>query len=266
MMIQTNGLKIAFDDTGVNGKPVLVLLHAFPLSREMWKSQREALKIAARVITPDLRGFGETDGFEGSCSVEVMADDVIAMLDALNIKERVVVGGLSMGGYVALAFARKYEDRLRGLLLADTKAEPDDDTAKANRNKLIEFAKGAKPADVLQQMLPKMVSEETRERWPAVITEIERIASQQNIPGIVGALQAIRDRPDSVPGLVRIVHPTLVIVGEEDAITPPSAAQVLVEAIGGAKLEKIAGAGHLSNMEKPTEFNQAVQSWMTQFG
>src|SRR5436309_7326571 len=124
MKVQIAGtFAVEYDDVGAG--PAVVLLHAFPLSRSMWRPQREDLQSVCRVITPDLRGFGGTGGFEGPPSVDQMADDVAALLDALPVNEPVVVGGLSMGGYVALAFARRFAGRLRGLILADTRAEAD---------------------------------------------------------------------------------------------------------------------------------------------
>src|SRR5262249_15061174 len=129
---------LSYDDTG-RGTPV-VLLHGFPLSRAMWRPQVEALKDAYRVIAPDLPGFGGSAVLDGPSSVEAMADTVAYLLDHLQIREPVVLGGLSMGGYVALAFARRHPDRLRGLILADTRAEPDDAEGKANRDRMIALA------------------------------------------------------------------------------------------------------------------------------
>jgi len=167
-----------------------------------------------------------------------------------------------MGGYVAMAFARRHADRLRGLIVADTKAEPDDEAAKANREKTIEFAKSHTAADVLEQMLPKMLSEGTRTSHPEVVAEVKRIAAAQGVPGVVAALHALRDRPDAGPGLADIRVPTLVIVGSEDAITPPAAAEKIAARVSGAKLEVIGGAGHLANLENPGEFNEVVNRFL----
>src|SRR5581483_11742837 len=144
---------IGFDDLGA-GRPV-VLLHAFPLARTMWRPQVEALQGSFRVITPDLRGFGDTGKCAEPPSVEQMADDVAALLTELAITEPVVLGGLSMGGYVALVFARRHADRLRALILADTRSEADTPEARANRDQLIRFAAGHTARDVIDQMLPK---------------------------------------------------------------------------------------------------------------
>src|SRR5262245_36162492 len=151
---------VEYDDAG-SGPPV-VLLHAFPLSRAMWRPQVEALRQNYHVLTPDLRGFGGTSPFRGSPSIDRKADDVAGLLDALKLTGPVVVGGLSMGGYVALAFARRHTQRLRALVLADTRAEPDDEEGRANRNRLIAFSHSHSARDVLDATLPKMVSAATR--------------------------------------------------------------------------------------------------------
>jgi 3-oxoadipate enol-lactonase len=251
---------IEYDDFG-RGQP-LVLLHAFPLDRAMWRAQVQDLGADHRVLAPDLRGFGGSSPFLGPPSVEVMADDVASLLDALKITEPVALGGLSMGGYVALAFARRHPLRLRALILADTKAEADDAAAKANRNSLIDFTRDHSAADVIERLLPKLVGEQTRAQRPDVLDEVRRIASAQTPSAIINALQALRDRPDATLSLADIKVPTLVIVGAEDALTPPTVAQVLVERIPRATLVKIESAGHLSNLEYPSQFTEEVRSFL----
>ncbi len=255
-----NNLVVEYDDAGAGA--ALVLLHAFPLARAQWRPQVEALQADYRVIAPDLRGFGGTSPFGAAPSVEVMADDVAALLDALRVDGPVVLGGLSMGGYVALAFARRHAGRLRGLLLADTKAEPDTAEAKANRDKTIDFARSHTSADVARQMLPKLLGGRTQAERPEAADEVLRIASAQTTSAVIDALGALRDRPDAVPGLGHIRVPTLVIVGAEDALTPPDVAKALASAIPHARLTVLDGAGHLSNLERPEEFNEAAREFL----
>jgi pimeloyl-ACP methyl ester carboxylesterase len=251
--------RISFDDLGHG--PALVLLHAFPLSRLMWRPQVEALQGQYRVVAPDLRGFGGTCAFDAAASVDQMADDAARLLDELKL-DRVVLGGLSMGGYVALAFARLHAGRLRGLILADTKAEPDDEAGRANRDRLIAFAASGTGAAVVEQLLPKLVGPGTLVNRPDVVAEVRRIGGAQVAAGIIGALQALRDRPDARPGLSAIGVPTLVIVGTDDALTPPAVARELAGQIRGARLEEIEGAGHLSNLEQPERFTAAVRGFL----
>jgi 3-oxoadipate enol-lactonase len=255
-----NNLTLEYEDAG-HGKP-LVLLHGFPFSLHMWRPQGAGLQARYRVITPNLRGFGATDPFDGPPSVEQMAEDVNGLLDALGIKEKVVLGGLSMGGYVALAFARRHPERLRGLILADTRAEADSAEGKANRDKTIAFAETHSAREVVEQMLPRLLSEQTRRQQPGVAKEIVTIATAQGRAGIVGALQAMRDRPDSLPFLQNIRVPALVIVGEDDIVTPLAASQNLVQGIGGARLVVIPEAGHMSNLEQPHAFTEALEAFL----
>lgn len=253
---------ISFDDVGA-GMPV-VLLHAFPLSRVMWEPQLAALRDSYRLIALDLRGFGGSRGFTETPSLDRMADDVAELLDELQIRERIVLGGLSMGGYTALAFARRHADHLRGLILADTKAEADDAEGKANRERLIAFAAQHTALDVLEQMLGKLIGPETMTQRPEVVKAVRQIAANQTSAAIIGAQQAMRDRPGSGPSLAAIGVPTLVIVGEQDTLTPPPLSESLAARIRGAKLVRIAGAGHLSNLEKPSEFNASVRAFLAE--
>ena len=249
-----------FDDVGA-GMPA-VLLHGFPLSRALWKPQLEDLQGQCRVIAPDFRGFGGTSAALASVSVDQLADDIAALLDALKITQPAVIGGLSMGGYVALAFARRHSARLRGLILADTRAEADSPETKENRDKMIAFAKTHTASDVIEQMMPRLLGHETQVHHPEIAEEVRSIAGKQAPAGIVAALLAMRDRPDSTPGLSAIRVPTLVVVGAEDVVTPPSAAEAMVAAIPGSRYGKIAAAGHLSNLEQPEMFNAVIGSFL----
>lgn len=255
-----DGVALTFDDSGT-GKP-LVLLHAFPLAGAMWTPQVEALRDEYRVIVPDLRGFGGSDGFPGSGSIARLADDVAALLDALGVREPVALGGLSMGGYVALAFARHYPERLRALILADTRSEPDSAEARASRDQTIAVARAQGVAGVIEGLLPKLVSDATRLHRPQVVDEVRALASRQSTAGVVAALEALRDRPDAGPWLSSIKVPTLVLVGSADVLTPPDLARSLAQGIRGARLMTLDGAGHLSNLEAPAEFSAAVRLFL----
>jgi 3-oxoadipate enol-lactonase len=254
-----NRLQLAYESAG-DGPPV-VLLHAFPLCREMWSAQR-GLADRFRVITPDLFGFGGSPVPAAGWTMESMADALAEFLPGIGIGGSVVLGGLSMGGYVALAFARRHPDRLRGLVLADTRAEADTTEARANRDRMIAFARENTAEAVVEQMLPKLLGEFTRTNRPDVVAEVGRIGSAQSVDGVAAALAALRDRPDATPALSSIRVPTLVIVGAEDALTPPDVARKLADAIPGAKLEVIPTAGHLSNLECPAEFTTVVRMFL----
>jgi pimeloyl-ACP methyl ester carboxylesterase len=252
-------MKLAYDDVG-EGLPV-VLLHAFPLSRPMWRPQVEGLRKGCRLIVPDLPGCGDSPLPEGEPSVEAMADAVAALLDERGVKEPVVLGGLSMGGYVAFAFARKYPKRLLKLILADTRAEPDDDTAKANRDRLIEAA-SKNPGAVVEQLLPKLLSARTQAERPQVVAEAKRIAGMQKAEGLVAALKALRNRPDSRPTLQQLRVPVLFLVGRDDSLTPVEMTRSMSSQVPGANVVVIEEGGHLSNLEQPTAFNDAVLAFL----
>lgn len=242
--------------------PVVVLLHAFPLSRQMWKPQKDALRDQYRVVAPDLPGFGDSPLPSGTPSIESYADAVAGLLDDKDIHSPVVLAGVSMGGYIALAFARKYSHRLAGLVLSDTKAGPDDAAGKANRDRMIAEVKAGLSAAVVESLLPKLLGPATHAELPEVVQAVREIGLAQKPEAIVAALQALRDRPDAAPGLVGIRVPTLVAVGQDDALTPPDEARKLVAGIAGAKLAIIEKAGHLPNLEQPRDFNDVLMAFL----
>jgi pimeloyl-ACP methyl ester carboxylesterase len=250
---------LAHDDRGA-GRP-LVLLHAFPLDRRMWQPQLGPLAAVARVLTPDLPGFGDSPAPRGPFTIDSAADAVRDFLDATKVTGRVVLGGLSMGGYIALAFARRYPARLAGLILADTRSEPDDAAGKAKRDELIALANSAGVSGVLDQMLPKMLAPPAR---PELVETVRTIAVGQSAATVAAALAALRDRPDATTSLGAITVPTLILVGEQDAITPPVMAQSLAGRIPGSRLVTIPGAGHLNNLENPDAFTTAVREFVTE--
>lgn len=242
------------------GRP-LVLVHAFPLDRTMWRPQLDGLADVARVIAPDLPGFGGSPPAE-SWSIDDAADAVANLLDRHGIAEKVVLGGLSMGGYVALAFARRHAQRLAGLILADTRAEADGAEAKAGRDKTRTVALEQGTAAVFEGMKAKALGDTTRSRRPEVVETAAAIADRQPGASTAAAVLALRDRSDATPGLAAIAVPTLILVGSEDAITPQSAAQTMADKIPGAKLVELPEAGHLSNLETPDAFNASVRKFL----
>ena len=252
-------MTLAFEETG-SGMP-LVLLHAFPYDRGMWAPQRAGLADVNRVITPDLPGFGESPVVP-NITVEQMANGVAELLNSLQLKDRINLAGLSMGGYVAMAFARKYPQRLRNLILADTRGEPDDAEAKRNRGKAIELVQTEGIEPFVEIQIAKQLCKETLDTKPMVVAEAKRIGSAQQVEGIVAALEALRDRPDAIAGLSSMNCPVLILVGSEDAITPPTMSETMRTRIPGSRLTRIPAAGHLSNLEQPLAFNKAVRDFI----
>jgi pimeloyl-ACP methyl ester carboxylesterase len=251
-------IEVGFDDMGT-GLPVL-LVHGFPLHRGMWQPQIAALLGQCRCIVPDLRGFGETQPV-GHGTMESYADDLVHLLDHLHV-DRAVVCGLSMGGYITLAMWRRHRDRIRGLVLADTKAGADGDEARARRRQMIDVARTKGSAAVAEMQLPGMLGKTTREKQPALDDQVRALMSAAPPASIVAALEGMMARPDSADLLPTIDVPTLVIVGDEDALTPVKESRAMHEAIPGSRLEIIEGAGHMSNLERPAAFNTILSGFV----
>lgn len=250
--------EIAYDDVG-SGLPV-VFLHAFPLNRTMWDPQVGALLAECRCIPIDLRGFGESM-IAPPYTMSRYADDVIGVLDVLQI-ERAVIVGLSMGGYIAFELLRRHRHRVRGLVLANTRATADDADGAARRRELIRLAQTQGSTAVANVQIAGVVGKTTREKRPDIYDATHREMAQSEPEAIVGALEAMLARPDSTPLLGGIDVPTLVVGGEEDAITPPKTMRALHAAIPGSRLEIITQAGHLSNLERPAAFNTVVSEFL----
>ena len=260
MRAQLPGLTMAYEANG-SGRPLL-WLHGFPLSRRIWQPQLEGLLDAAWMVAPDLRGHGETDASEGVYSMEQIADDAAALLEALGITQPVVVGGLSMGGYAALAFYRKYRQRVAGLILASTRAGADSAEGRAGREKSAANAREKGAGAIADAMLPKMFAPRTYANNPDLVHRLRHIMAGTSVPGLVGSLLGIRDRPDSTPLLAEIDRPVLVVHGAEDQLIPPSEAEAMHGALPDSRLELVPGAGHLVNMEQPASFNAAVRTFL----
>ena len=258
MIALSQGIDIAYDDVGT-GIPV-VFVHGFPHNRTLWAPQLGALMPRARCVAPDLRGFGDS-GIRGPYTMDRYADDVAAMLDTLQI-ERAVIAGLSMGGYIAFALWRRHRERVRALILADTRPGADSDETKAKRRALITLARTRGSGAVADAQITGMVGRTTRERQPDIADGVHRMLAQAPVEGIVGALEAMIARPDSTPTLATIDVPTLIIVGDEDVLTPPSEARAMHERIAGSRLEILAGAGHVSNVERPASFNHVASEFL----
>lgn len=246
MRIRAGERDAAYDDVGAG--PPLILLHAFPFDRRMWSVNAPALAGRFRVITPDLRGFGEAPA-GGPYSIADLADDVAALMDALGLS-RASIGGLSMGGYVALAFAARHGARLEGLILADTKAGPDSPEARRGRDEAIALVTAQSVDAYLERQLPKLLSARASDTLRATT----RALAKQTPDAVIAGLVAMRDRPDRRLELPRIACPTLVVVGSADVLTPPSEAAAMASAIPGARLVELPGAGHLASLEEPSAF------------
>lgn len=255
---RVRGMEMAFDDAG-EGEPTVVLLHGFPFNRSLWREQSKALSAERRrVIAPDLRGHGGTEVFGEAATMEEMAKDVAALLDDLGVQGRVVLGGLSMGGYVALAFYRQFRERVRALVLADTRAQADTDEARRARETTAQKALREGMRAVADAMLPKLFAPATHAQRPDTIARVREMILATKPEGAAAALRGMAERRDQTELLKEIDAPALIIVGREDAITPPQDSETMRAAIKDARMHVIEGAGHVSNLEQPAEFNHAL--------
>jgi pimeloyl-ACP methyl ester carboxylesterase len=260
-LVQAGDVELAVVERGA-GMPLL-LVHGFPLDHSMWNAQIDALSRQWRVIAPDLRGFGASQVSPGTVTMEQMADDLAALLDALRVTEPVVLIGLSMGGYVSFQFLRRHAHRLRGLVLCDTRAVPDTAEGVAGRHKLAAqtLEQGARP--VADAMLPKLFGPQARESDPGVIEATRRVILANQPAGIAAALLGMAQRADMTGDLPHIALPTLIVVGQDDAISTADEMRGMARSIPNCEFVVIPRSGHMTPLENPIAFNEAVEQFLT---
>ena len=242
----------------------VLFIHGFPFDHLMWRHQLAALT-RWRCMAPDLPGAGTSRGSKSAdeFSMGSYADDLIARLDGLQVGPAVVCG-LSMGGYIVFEFLRRFPERVRAAILLNTKAAADTPEAKRGRDALAATAQHRGVQAVADELLPKVLARATLERQPAVVREVTEMILRQPVTGIVGALRALRDRPDSTPLLGQIRIPVLVVAGDDDQITPAAGMEEMARAIPGAQFTVIPGSGHLSPLEQPQAVNAALNAFLGQ--
>jgi 3-oxoadipate enol-lactonase len=261
--VTVNGRTTRYLEAG-KGRP-LILLHAFPLSADMWRSQIDHVPDGWRFIAPDLRGFGAGppgNDADGSSSIDDYAGDVVALMDALGI-ETAVIGGLSMGGYVTFAIFRQAPARFEGVILADTKAQADTAEGQAGRRAMSAKLRASGVSAIVDDLLPKLLGETTHRERPQVLSDARRLMEANQPDAIDAALHALMTRPDSTPDLPRISCPALIIVGQEDVVTPAADAELLAHSIPRAELVVLPRVGHLSNLEAPDGFSSALTRFLS---
>lgn len=259
LTVEDGKLELHYRDSGP-GHDAIVLLHGFPFTSELWDPQVRELARGYRVIAPDFRGFGHT-GLPGRYSLDRLADDIAEMLSRLGLK-RVVLGGLSMGGYVAFAFFRRHPENLLGLILSDTRPDADSEDTKENRARMAALARRSGSAAVADEMLPGLLSPTTRSEKPEVADTLRAMISSAAPDAIAAALSAMASRGDSRSLLPSIDVPVLVMGGADDSLTPEAEMRAWAAEIPTARTAFIAGAGHVANLERPGEFNDLVTGFV----
>lgn len=257
--VQIDDVRLAYDDVGSG--PELLLVHGYPFNRSLWVEQVDALSKTFRLITPDLRGFGGSTISEGVSTMNRMAQDVARLMDALEISNA-VVGGLSMGGYVVLGFYKQFASRVRGLVLADTRAQADTEEAKQVRTQQAEQILASGMAGITDAMLPKLLTPETVSKRPEVVKRIRDMMLKTKPAGAAAALRGMAAREDQTALLPQISVPTLILVGREDPITPLHDSEKMHDTIAGSRLVVIENASHVSNIEQSAVFNAALSSFI----
>jgi len=254
-----NNTEIAYDDQGSG--PAIVLIHGYPFNRSMWTEQVQSLADRYRVITIDLRGHGDSEASTGASTMTLMAEDVAQLMDELGI-ERAVVGGLSMGGYVVLAFYQLFPERVEKLLLADTRAQADTEEGKATRAEQAQKILAEGMAPIVDTMLPKLISPDTVSKRPEVVKRVRDMMLHTKPEGAAAALRGMAEREDQTPRLSQINVPTLIIVGREDPITPVADSEKMHQQIANSELVVIENASHVSNIEQAEQFNRALKDFL----
>jgi pimeloyl-ACP methyl ester carboxylesterase len=245
--------------------PTLLCIHGFPLDGSFWQPQVQGLGGAAHVLAPDLRGFGaDRRPVPEVMTMEAFAEDLMESLDRAGI-ERAVLCGLSMGGYVAMAFTERWPERVQGLILCNTRSTADNDAGKAAREQtaLDALSKGA--GVIARAMVPKVLSQRTRSQHPAEAQRIEEIMARQRPESIAAASRGMALRPDRTGLLRRIKVPALIVTGSEDNLMPLETSEAMNGAMAGSELVVIPGAAHLSCSESPVEFNRHASRFLAVF-
>jgi len=258
--LQIGAGEIVVEEQGA-GEPLL-MVHGFPFDRRMWRGQMGAFP-GMRLLLPDLRGHGESEAIPPPYTLVDLAEDLRQILDHLAI-ERTILAGLSMGGYVALAFGGRYPERLRALLLLDTHPKADPPDVRRGRAETAARARTEGVAKLAGELTERFVGGRTMD--PDAVALIRQMILDTSVEGMVGSLTAMASRPDSTPILPAITCPTLVLVGSEDNITPPAMSREMHAAIPGAALVEIPGAGHLAPLEAPVPVNAAIAGFLRAHG
>jgi len=262
MKVKINNFEMAYAEAG-SGTPLL-FIHGFPLSKAIWLPQLEALNTSFQIITPDLRGHGDSESVPGPYSMQMLAGDLNALLDNLGINQPVVICGHSMGGYLTFEFFRQYPQRVAGIILTATRAADDPPEGKTNRDNAAQNVMQDGITPIVEGMLPKIVSPASFDKNPELVESVKAIMMGASVEGTVGALMAMKERPDSTPTLEEIKVPSLVIHGRGDQIIPLAEAEQMAGSIQDCEFVIFDNAGHLPSLEDPQLFNNVVRDFMQQ--
>jgi pimeloyl-ACP methyl ester carboxylesterase len=258
-----NGI-VLYEEGPSRGLPI-IFIHGFPFSHAMWEPQRLLLSKTHRVISYDVRGHGKSQVGDGQYHLEFFVDDLTMVMDHLKIRQAVLCG-LSMGGYIALRAVERYPDRFSGLILCDTKSQADSNEAKVNRARAIRTVKKEGVGPFADKFVKTVLCENTLQTKPALVKFVLDLIGGNSVLGISGTLLALAARTDATQALAKMALPTLILVGKEDKLTPPSASESMLKLFPRATMHVIPEAGHMSNLENPSVFNDHMLGYLQQFG
>jgi len=257
-----NDLSVSYNDEGKTGDPVLIFIHGFPFNKSMWNKQTEALKENYRVIAYDVRGHGNSDAGTEDFSIDLFAEDLLNLMDALKI-DKAMLCGLSMGGYIALNAVENYPDRFDALILSDTTCTADTPEAKEKRMKTIESIRKDGVEKFADESVKNLFAPESFSTKKLEIAAVKEMIVNTTEESLFKTLRAFYERKETCSKLPDIYVPVLIMVGNEDKITPLTAAQFMNEKIKDSLLSIIEHAGHLSNIENPSEFNNQLEEFVS---
>ncbi len=252
-------------DIGISTATPIIFIHGFPFNHKMWTfpgGQTEALSATHRIIAYDVRGHGESEVGTGHYSIEFFVDDLIGLMDHLNI-QKTILCGFSMGGYIALRAVERHQDRFVGLVLCDTRSEADPNEAKVKRAQAIKSMQESGMKAFAEGYVKNVFASESFHSKPDAVKFIHSTVERTSPISIFGSLMALAARTDTTLALPFIKCPTLILVGEKDVLTPPSAAQAMHEKIPNSKFAVIPNAAHMSNMENPELFNKHLVEFVS---
>ncbi len=261
MKVQVNKTRLNFIDVGDSRAKPIILIHAFPLSHEMWKSQIEVLKHRFRVIAYDIRGQGESEAGDGQYTMEFFVDDLIGLMDHLKI-ERAILCGLSMGGYISLRTVERNPERVQALILCDTKAEADSNEAKLKRAASIRSIKDLGLEQFAESQVRSALAALTFARNTATVEIAREMILRSSPIGLCGALLAMASRTDTTTFLPSVKVPSLILVGDQDTITPQGVSKTMHDSIPNSQMRVIPGAAHWSNLDRSQEFNKDLTEFL----
>ena len=257
--VQANGINICYDDLGTGGVPLL-LVHGFPFDKSMWKPQVDFHKSHRRVIAADIRGFGKSTTNSEKGSISLFADDLIHLMDALQLK-KVIACGLSMGGYIVLDAVNRYPERFDSIVLCDTQCIADSAEGKAKRYESIKMIEAGGLTDFAGGFITKCFSPETLKTKKELVENIKNVILSTTVSSITSTLIALAERQERCSSLDQLAIPALVLCGAEDIITPLAQSEFLHHHIKDSSFYSISGAGHLSNLEQPEQFNRHLNDF-----